>query len=230
MSWPTTHADIVPAQRTCGWRLLTIGLVNRLRAQPVVLVPVKDFTEAKLRLAPVLTGPERTALSERMVLGVLAAAGELGAFVVCDHPSVAQWARSNGATPLLTTASGLNGSLTEAVARIEGDDIGVPAGCTHALIAHGDLPLATTLDGLCHPNVVTMVPDRHDDGTNVLCLPLRAGFEFRYGPGSYAAHVAEAHRCRLGVLTRRVAELALDVDHPDDLDAASHLLSGITRQ
>lgn len=231
----TPHTDIVPARwlttqqltsQQLTSQLLTIELMDRPSVRPVVLVPVKSFTEAKVRLAPVLSAPQRTRLSERMARAVLTSAGELPTFVVCDHASVAEWARSNGFAPLLTRASGLNPSLTEAVARIEAGtgEVSPAHGCTHALIVHGDLPQARTLDGLCHSVAVTMVTDRRRDGTNVLCVPLGTGFAFHYGAGSYAAHVAEAHKRRLGVLTRRVPELELDVDHPDDLAAAQHLL------
>ncbi len=42
------------------------------------------------------------------------------------------------------------------------------------------------------------MPDRHDDGTNVIALPAALGFRFAYGPGSFRHHVAEAHDARYG--------------------------------
>ena len=36
------------------------------------------------------------------------------------------------------------------------------------------------------------MPDRYGNGTNVLALPTDAGFQFSYGPGSFARHRAEA--------------------------------------
>ena len=50
-------------------------------------------------------------------------------------------------------------------------------------------------------DVVVLVPDRHVDGTNVLVVPTAPGFRFAYGPGSFAAHQAEADR--LGSQCRR---------------------------
>ncbi|MBO0893955.1 MAG: hypothetical protein J2O39_06235, partial [Acidimicrobiales bacterium] len=50
----------------------------------VVLVPVKAFAHAKLRLAPALPPPEREALARRMGERVLAAAAPLPTAVVCD--------------------------------------------------------------------------------------------------------------------------------------------------
>ena len=66
---------------------------------------------------------------------------------------------------------------------------------------------------------VTLVPDRRDDGTNVLRLPARAtDFRFAYGPGSFRAHRAEAMRTGLAVRVVRNPNLAYDVDWPADVD------------
>ena len=46
------------------------------------------------------------------------------------------------------------------------------------------------------PGSITLVPDRHDDGTNVLALPADVGFRFAYGPGSFRHHLAEAAQPR----------------------------------
>lgn len=83
-------------------------------------------------------------------------------------------------------------------------------------IAHADLPRAETLDGLSEAGTVTIVPDRHLDGTNVLSLPLGSGFEYHYGPGSFAAHCEEALRLGLDLRVRRVPALEWDIDTPDD--------------
>jgi 2-phospho-L-lactate guanylyltransferase (CobY/MobA/RfbA family) len=64
---------------------------------------------------------------------------------------------------------------------------------------------------------VTLVPDRHDDGTNVLVVPVDAGFTFRYGPASFARHVDEAGRVDQPVRILRDRSLSWDVDLPADL-------------
>ena len=65
---------------------------------------------------------------------------------------------------------------------------------------------------------VTLVPDRRDDGTNVLRLPAGCDFHFAYGPGSFRAHRAEAARLGLPVRVLRDPDLAYDVDWPADVD------------
>jgi 2-phospho-L-lactate guanylyltransferase len=64
---------------------------------------------------------------------------------------------------------------------------------------------------------VTLVPDRRDDGTNVVSVPTDAGFAFSYGPGSFRRHAAEARRLGLPVRVLREPGLGWDVDIPDDL-------------
>lgn len=202
--------------------------------EAVVLIPVKDFELAKGRLAPQLPAGERAKLARSMAARVVQAAGHMPALVVCNDDEVADWARSVGAHPLRIEVRGLNGALTAAVERLSAlgpgespicpDSASCGAGWSslgsqHVVIAHGDLPRAETLEGLAEAGTVTIVPDRHLDGTNVMSLPLGAGFEFHYGPGSLRAHCTEALRCGLDLRVRRVAALEFDIDTPDDLAA-----------
>ena len=184
---------------------------------PTVLIPVKGFRLAKGRLAERLDEHERSELARSMAAQVVRAAGALPVQVVCDSDEVAEWALAVGADVLWAEAHGLNPAISEAVAALEAAAAGL-GGPGHVLIAHADLPHAETLEGLAEAGTVTIVPDRHLDGTNVMALPLGAGFEFRYGPGSFAAHCDEALRCGLDLRVRRVAALEFDVDTPADLD------------
>ena len=51
-----------------------------------VVIPVKAFAAAKVRLASALTPPERAALARSMAEQVVAAAGTLPVTVVCADP------------------------------------------------------------------------------------------------------------------------------------------------
>jgi 2-phospho-L-lactate guanylyltransferase len=177
-----------------------------------VLVPVKDFRLAKGRLAPVL-GPEaRALLARRMADLVLAAARPLERFVVCDDDQVAAWAEASGAVVLWRPGHGLNGAVSDAVATLG------RAGFEWVVVAHSDLPLASSLASLVWPAGVTLVPDRRDDGTNVAVVPSSVGFRFAYGTGSFRRHAAEARRLGLPVRVVRDRALGWDVDLPVDLD------------
>ena len=188
-------------------------------ATAVVVMPVKAFDRAKLRLADVLDGPERATLARAMADHVLAAAGPLGVAVVCDDDVVAEWARGAGAAVVWTPGLGLNGAVTEAVQRLDG------AGIRRAVVAHADLPFASGLAQLAvaDDDEVVLVPDRRLDGTNVLSVPTGSGFQFGYGVGSFDRHRDEAERCGLRSRVIRIEHLGWDVDEPGDLDVPDHL-------
>ncbi len=180
-----------------------------------VLVPMKAFKDAKARLAPALSPDERANLARWMGERVLAAARPLPVTVACDDPDVAGWATRLGADVAWTPGLGLNGAVKAGVSKLARRDFG------WVTVSHGDLPLAADLAGLGGAGSsasVTLVPDRHDDGTNVARVPSEAGFHFSYGPGSLERHVAEAHRLGLSVEVLSRPLLAWDVDVPDDLE------------
>jgi 2-phospho-L-lactate guanylyltransferase len=177
----------------------------------VALVPVKAFRQAKRRLGAALSDDERIQLVRSMAEHVVAACAPLPVAVVCDDEEVADWAEGHGATVVWAPGHGLNGAVGEGVRRL------AAAGVAWVTVAHGDLPRASGLGRLPAFPGVTLVPDRRDDGTNVLRLPAACGFEFAYGAGSFRAHRAEAARLGLPVRVLRVPDLAYDVDWPADV-------------
>ncbi len=177
-----------------------------------VLVPVKSFAAAKVRLSPALDGAARAELARTMATGVLAAATPLPAAVVCDDVEVAAWATEQGAEVIWRPGRGLNGAVTDGV-----DHLG-ERGATRVIVAHADLPLAVSLAWVADFDGVTLVPDRHDDGTNVAAVPAGAGFGFGYGAGSFGHHQGEARRLGLDLRVVREPRLGWDVDLPADLD------------
>ncbi len=185
----------------------------QLPARAAVLVPVKAFTAAKLRLASALDAGERADLARSMAGAVLRAAGELPTFIVCDDDEVAAWATGHGAGVLWRPGHGLNGAVTDGVAALN------QLGFVRVIVAHADLPHARQLAWAAAFPGVTLIPDRRDDGTNVASVPASAGFTFSYGPGSFRRHGAEARRLGLGLRVVRAPRLGWDVDVPDDLAA-----------
>jgi len=177
----------------------------------VVLVPVKAFTDAKARLATVLDDGDRERLARWTSERVLAAAGELPTYVACDNEEVADWARQHGATTLWHPGVGLNAAVNNSVAELR------ESGVTDVIVAHGDLPRVHSLADLAEPGTLTLVPDRHGDGTNVVSLPTAMPFRFAYGPGSFRRHLDAAVAAGLSVRVRRDPLLALDIDTPSDL-------------
>lgn len=189
-----------------------------------MLVPVKAFGQAKRRLAPTLTAEVRASLARAMAERVVLAAAPLPVAVVCDDDEVRSWARSLGAEVLHEPGRGLNGAVESGVAQLHA------AGVRSVVIAHADLPLASSLAWVADFDGVTLVPDRRNDGTNVLCVPSGAGFTFSYGPRSFARHHAEARRLGLAIRVAPDRWLGTDVDLPSDLAAAGGLVSGYGRR
>ena len=178
-----------------------------------ILIPVKPLTEGKTRLAPVLDAAARRALCEQFFRRTLALAAEVApTIVITRDPQVAASA-GNALVIAEQPGADLNSALnTGRQAALDADAL---------LVLPIDLPHLSreTLTRLCHHRRrITIVPDRHEDGTNLLYLPKPAisGFRFAFGPGSLAAHRTEAARLGIQVNVLRLADAAFDVDQPAD--------------
>jgi 2-phospho-L-lactate guanylyltransferase len=176
-----------------------------------VLVPVKSFAAGKQRLGSALDAPDRRSLVQTMAARVITAAAPLPVAVVCDDPEVADWARSQGALIVWEPGRGLNGAVEAGVRRL------AELGVDWVTVVHADLPLAERIAFIEPFDGVTLVPDRQDNGTNLIRLSVASGFRFSYGPGSFGRHVEECTRLELPVSVVRRPELSFDVDWPSDL-------------
>jgi 2-phospho-L-lactate guanylyltransferase len=176
-----------------------------------VLVPVKPFSQAKLRLAPALDASQRSRLARTMASHVLRCAGALPVAVVCDDTEVASWARREGALVVWEPERGLNRAVEAGVERLASE------GVRRVIVAHADLARARDLGWVADFAGVTLVPDRNGNGTNVICVPAGSGLTFSYGPGSFSRHVTETRRLRLPLRVVHEPLLAHDVDLPADL-------------
>ena len=106
-----------------------------------VLVPVKAFAAAKVRLAPALDPPSaRRRWPARMAERGLAAAAPLPVTVVCDDDEVAAWAAAAGATVVWSPGRASTAPSPTGWPRWRAD------GRRRRVVAHADLPLATELD------------------------------------------------------------------------------------
>lgn len=173
------------------------------------IVPLKRGAERKTRLAGRLSPLERAMLSDRMALHVIACLQACSAIerVVCLAPSgighVELWPDEG---------RGLNIELGHARARL---------GTGAMLVIHGDLPLlgSDDIDQLVESAAggIAIAPDRHGTGTNAVAIDADVPFSFHFGADSFAAH-RQAAGGDLRIV-RRVG-LGLDIDTPEDLDAA----------
>jgi len=104
--------------------------------QPLVLIPIRSFSDAKSRLSTLLSTTERHDLAVVMASGVVAAAGDLPVWVITDDAEVSDWAAAVGAEPVAVDQTGLTNSISAAV------DAASSGGFSRVIIAHADLPFA----------------------------------------------------------------------------------------
>lgn len=193
-------------------------------AEVAVVIPVKAFHQAKERLSDLLTPAERIVLAKYCADRVINAAHNFDVFVVCDDEDVAKWARDHDAKVVWQPEIGLNAAVRQGVKFVG------TLGKQIAIVSHSDLPLATNFEHLITDqstetllSSITLVPDRHEDGTNVMIVPTKFDFEFCYGKNSFAAHQKMAKLCGLSVRIISDPSLAVDIDTADDLAVAQQL-------
>jgi 2-phospho-L-lactate guanylyltransferase len=181
-----------------------------------VVVPIRSFSDAKLRLAEHLSDAARAELVLECAARVVEAASPLPVVVVTSAPEVRAWACTLGADVVEDPGGGLDAAAAAGRERVRS------LGLDRAVIAHADLPRAGSLVPLAGDGdrpIVVLVPCHRDDGTNVCSVPVGMAFRFAYGPGSFRRHAAEARRCGAAVRVVRRADLAFDIDIPADLAA-----------
>lgn len=185
------------------------------------VIPARRPGEGKTRLSSALAAAEREELVRRMLAHVVAATKAAGNV---DLTCIVGAADGHDVRLLEDAGQGLNPAIRAAIVAA------TAAGASRLVVLHGDLPqlgarevelLAAAPEGS-----VAIAPDRHDTGTNALSLPLPAAsdFVFAFGPDSFRLHQAEADRLDLPIEIVRSPGLARDVDEPDDLADAAHLL------
>ncbi len=188
------------------------------------VVPVKNLTDAKQRLAPALPQTERSSLYRVMLEGVLdALAGSerlATTLVVTRDPWAMEQAEIRGMRILEEPE---NRGHTEASTL--GARHAAECGAEGMLQVPGDLPLLqpADIDALLAAHdaapSITIAPSRDEQGSNgVACSPADL-LPLRFGDNSFFPHLERARE--LGVEPRIVNRVgfALDVDTPDDLHA-----------
>lgn len=186
-----------------------------------VLLPVKDFKDAKQRLAAALQPRERAGLARAMfsdVLGALAGSRfpeRITIFTASGE--AAQMARPFGfdiveEEPVGGHSQAVNYMLEELSAN----------GASRIFVLAADLPKLTAyeidfvLSAVSEP--ITIIPSRDGTGTNGLVFEPPARITVEYGDGSFRRHLSKAAAAGLRAEVLNVPGIAFDVDTPEDLD------------
>ena len=185
------------------------------------LVPVKDLSQAKERLSPLLSSDERHTLAAAMlddVLSALEQASRLERIALVTRDALATSLAVGRGFEVIDEGSGQG--LSDAV------EVGVQVcrdrGASSLAVIPGDIPLLTPADidslmdhGTRHE--VVIVPSWNSRGTNTVLLEPPDVLPLRFSSWSFFPHVKAAKQAGLTYKVLRLPRVALDVDTPEDL-------------
>jgi 2-phospho-L-lactate guanylyltransferase len=194
-----------------------------------ILIPVKEFTEAKKRLAPHFSVEERTGLAEAMCADffsvVAAVRGAERVFVASKEPFALARARELGWETIVESRQ-----ISESDSVDEASRYCAQQGVQSLLRLPVDLPLAQASDieallaeAEAPPSAI-LVPSRDGTGTNALLRSPATLFPSHFGANSFALHLAEAERSGARTRVFRNAHLELDIDELADIQKLSLVL------
>ncbi len=166
---------------------------------------------AKQRLRTVLAPDQRASLGRELATRLVEANDDLNIVVVSDDDEVALWARELHVGFLRESRPGLNQAVASAHAKLREE------GTQRMIVAHSDLASASSLSWVNAFPGITIAPDRRNEGTNVLALPVDVSFTYSYGPQSFRRHYREAIATGLPVRVVADRQCATDLDAPSDL-------------
>ena len=171
-----------------------------------IVVPHRGLEAAKTRLASSLSPDERMFLASQLLQRVLRVAREVTDDVVVITPSRAlrESVEPSGARLIVQRGMGLNEGLEQARFDALVEDVRT------MIVLHGDLPNLQARD-------VEVLLEALRSGTNGLVLRPPGVIQFRFGAGSFAAHLAEVERAGVPLVAVNRAGLAFDLDTPADL-------------
>ncbi|HWE75608.1 MAG TPA: 2-phospho-L-lactate guanylyltransferase [Stellaceae bacterium] len=187
------------------------------------VVPVKETSGAKQRLAPALPQAQRSVLALAMLEDVLEAVtgarGLAGAIVVTIDPAAHALAQRYGAQIFAEHATeGHTGAVMGAARRLaaRGDAM---------LTVPGDVPLATSAEIECviaahqRGHRFVIVPARDELGSNTILAAPADAVPLRFGDNSYFPHLDAARACGIEPAIVPLPGIGLDIDTPEDLAA-----------
>ncbi len=194
-----------------------------------IVIPVKEFSEAKQRLALHFSSADRAALAEAMCADFFEVVAAVRCvervFVVSKEPQALSRAQQRGWETIsesrqISESDSVDGASQYCVAQ----------GVTALLRLPIDLPLAQPQDieaifeQLGPAPAAVLVPSGDGTGTNALLRTPPGLFPSRFGSNSFALHLAEAKRCGARVCVVRNERLELDIDELEDLRKLSNRL------
>jgi 2-phospho-L-lactate guanylyltransferase len=183
----------------------------------MILVPVKDLTNAKQRLAPVLDQSSRTELARAMLRDVLEAVSGYEVSLVTSDPFALEVA-SSYAFGVIRDESNISETHAIEIATHVCESRGIQS----TLVIPADIPLIAPAEirAIYESSPArgsVLVPARDKRGTNAVLRRPAALFPLRFGNDSFLPHLAAAVATNESCLVLTLEGIALDIDTPDDL-------------
>jgi 2-phospho-L-lactate/phosphoenolpyruvate guanylyltransferase len=187
----------------------------------VILVPVKNLSAAKQRLAAVLDQPSRTALAQAMLYDVLSALhgwkARPGVAVVSSDPYAVKLAAEYEFEVIPDPENPGETGAIEMATRLC-----VERGADSTLVIPADIPLiqAWELEEILKRAPAegsVLVPAGDGRGTNAAFRRPANLFPLRFGNDSFKPHHAAAQATGKPCVVLNLPGIAVDVDNPEDL-------------
>jgi 2-phospho-L-lactate guanylyltransferase len=184
------------------------------------ILPVKSPQNAKQRLTGFLAVEQRESLARilyKQTLAALCQAEGIDRVVVAtSDPEVADHARRNGVLVFDETEQ-ISHSASADAACLRAKAMGAST----ALLVPIDVPTVTPEDftqlaASARPGLI-VVPSSDGTGTNALVRTPPDCIESCFGPGSFRAHIDQAHSRGLQADVLRLPGLMFDIDTPEDV-------------
>jgi 2-phospho-L-lactate guanylyltransferase len=190
----------------------------------MILVPVKEMSTAKQRLASVLTQEQRTLLARTMLKDICAALAEVKpqpAIALVTNDAFATGLARHYGFQIIVDNDNLGESEAIAMATAEAEK----RGAQFTMVLPGDIPLlrASEVEAVLAAMPVVgsvLVPAADARGTNAVLRRPCALFPLRFGNDSFLPHLAAARTAGKTSVVLDNADLpgiALDIDRPADL-------------
>lgn len=188
--------------------------------KPVIILPVKEHAQAKLRMSPAMTSEERSNLASVMFDDVVRVLEHLHypVVVVTNADRAATVAGQLGWRCFWETSQISESASVDAAS----SQLAIE-GVRAALRLPADIPLAQSADiealinGLEAQPAAILVPSLDRNGTNALVRHPPDLFPSRFGPNSLVLHIQEALRVQANLRILENPRIALDLDEPSDI-------------
>jgi 2-phospho-L-lactate/phosphoenolpyruvate guanylyltransferase len=186
----------------------------------MILIPVKNLSNAKQRLSPLLDAAQRAELVRIMLSDVLRATAQFGGddvSVVTSDSLAMDLAREHNFQIIRDEVN-----ISESNAIAMATEMCVARGVESTLVIPGDIPLIEAEDLRTIYNTApasgsVLVPSGDKRGSNAVLRRPADLFPLRFGNDSFTPHLSAAIATNSTCVVLSLPRIGLDIDTPEDL-------------